>query len=135
MACLRFRISVYGISRRRRTLPVHRLPNLDLFAISGSGVEFGETFASAVFREFREETGLDVRPIRLLEVNESFFTNVCDNTHDALILYEVDQTGGKIEPKGNVPGSVEVRFVSLNDLLAGQILPVFDGFLQHLAAE
>lgn len=131
LSSFRFRISVYGILRRGRSILVHRLPKLDQFAIPGGGVELGETFASALSREFREETGLEVRPIRLLDVKESFFTTGREDAHGALILYEVEQIGGWRTPVGNASDSVEARFLPLDDLLNGQILPVFESFLRN----
>lgn len=50
-----------------RLLLIKRTDN-DLWSIPGGGMEPGETVSAAVVREVREETGYEVRPIRLVGV-------------------------------------------------------------------
>ncbi|SHJ87602.1 ADP-ribose pyrophosphatase YjhB, NUDIX family [Hathewaya proteolytica DSM 3090] len=43
------------------------------YAIPGGHVSFGETSKDTIVREFKEETGFDVNPERLLWIGEVFF--------------------------------------------------------------
>ena len=43
------------------------------YAIPGGHVSFGETSKDTIVREFKEETGFDVKPERLLWIGEVFF--------------------------------------------------------------
>lgn len=43
------------------------------YSVPGGHVEFGETLEAAVVREVEEETGLKVRPVKLLLVQEAIF--------------------------------------------------------------
>jgi ADP-ribose pyrophosphatase YjhB (NUDIX family) len=56
----------------------------------GGGIEFGETAADAVIREFEEELDVTVEPIRLLGVVENIFTYEDEPGHEILFLLEVE---------------------------------------------
>ena len=45
-------------------------PNQDRWSLPGGALETGETVEAAVVREIREETGVDVRPLRVLDVRD-----------------------------------------------------------------
>ena len=56
-----------AIFRDGRVLIVRRAqpPAQGIYTLPGGGVELGETLEEAVMREVREETGLDIEPIKL----------------------------------------------------------------------
>lgn len=53
----------------------------------GGGIDFGETGAETVVREFREETGHEVTDIRYLTTLENIFTYKGRQAHEIVLLY------------------------------------------------
>jgi nucleoside triphosphatase len=47
----------------------------DLFTIPGGHVELGETLEEALKREIKEETGLEIKPIRFLLLQEAIYSH------------------------------------------------------------
>src|SRR5579884_1122197 len=131
----RFRVSVYGLLRRGDEILVNRHPLQSRYGLPGGGVELGESPHAALIREFREETGLEVRPVRLLDATEGFFTFQGEDAHGILLLYEVETIGENTRPVGNRWDSVDARFMRVDELRDGRIVPIFAGFLERLASQ
>jgi 8-oxo-dGTP diphosphatase len=99
----RRRIGVYGICHdgSGRTLLVRASGTSSRegrWQVPGGGVDHGEDPLDALVREFAEETGLLVRPVRLVDVR---FELVAEPWRDALvhhdrIVFEVEITGGTL---------------------------------------
>ncbi|HKD96071.1 MAG TPA: NUDIX domain-containing protein [Micromonosporaceae bacterium] len=71
--------------------------------VPGGGVDHGEDPLDALGREFAEETGLTVRPVRLVGVR---FELVAEPWRDELIhhdriVFEVEVTGGTLRPEAD----------------------------------
>ena len=67
-----FRPSVYGILiEKNKILLVRQFK--DGFDFPGGGVEIDETVEEALKREFWEETGLQVEPVKIIDIKNSFF--------------------------------------------------------------
>ena len=88
------------------------------WSLPGGKVEEGEPLATALVREMREETGLDVEPGRLLYVCDHLPGN---GTHVVHLTFEARRTGGTV---GAVTEGADTRpirgveFVKLADLPA-----------------
>lgn len=63
-------------------------PSKGRWGLPGGVVELGERVEEAVVREVEEETGVTVRPIRLLTVFDSIVRDVGDNVRFHYILCE-----------------------------------------------
>ena len=95
-----FRPSVYGVLIEDNKILLSK--QWDGYEFPGGGMEIYETMEQTVIREFFEETGLKVEPIKLLHAESSFF---CP-THDKkfadcywncpLLYFLVKKVGGKI---------------------------------------
>ncbi len=68
-----FSYRVAGILIRDGKVLLQRPPGDPGYAVPGGHVSFGETSQDALVREFKEEIGADIRPVRLLWVGENFF--------------------------------------------------------------
>lgn len=96
----------------------------------GGGIEFGESMEQAVVREVKEETGLFIKPIRLLWVHEFIEPPL----HAIEYYFECDVTGGSLklgeDPEHGRESQIlkDLKFISFQD--AGT-LPVFPEFLKQ----
>jgi ADP-ribose pyrophosphatase YjhB (NUDIX family) len=88
------------ILRRDRILMAQRgkQPLKGWWSLPGGALETGEALADAVRREVREETGLEIRPLGVLEIFERIMRDA-DGTpeyHYVLIDYMCRVTGGAL---------------------------------------
>ncbi len=98
-AALVFRPTVYGIAIHDDRILL--LPNRlnGRWELPGGGVEPGELLPDALHREFQEETGLLVRPGKLLQFEERFFQWTEHETlpwHILVFYYHVDIADGDL---------------------------------------
>ncbi|MBX9852798.1 MAG: NUDIX domain-containing protein [Cytophagaceae bacterium] len=98
----RLRLRVCGICIEQNKILLIKHHSLGekgiLWAPPGGGVSFGENAETSLMREFKEETGLDVRVSKFLFVHE--FLN--KPLHALELFFEVKITGGKMS-KGSDP--------------------------------
>jgi ADP-ribose pyrophosphatase YjhB (NUDIX family) len=90
-------------------------PGKGLWSIPGGLLEVGETIREGVKRELREETGLDVEVVELLDVIDNI---TCDEAgrvcfHYVLIDFLCRVTRGELTPDTDVK---EVQWVRVDDL-------------------
>jgi 8-oxo-dGTP diphosphatase len=73
-------------------------PQKGLWSLPGGALETGERLADAVRREVREETGLEIRPLGVLEIFERILRDARGEPeyHYVLIDYVCRVTGGTL---------------------------------------
>lgn len=73
-------------------------PLMGLWSLHGGLVETGESLADAIRREVREETGLEVQPLGVLEIFERIMRDAqgAAEYHYVLIDYVCRPTGGAL---------------------------------------
>jgi 8-oxo-dGTP diphosphatase len=93
-------------------------PLKDQWSIPGGTLELGETLCDGVARELREETGIEVKVLELIEVFERVFPS--DNGdpknpryHFVIVDYLCEATGGELLAGSDV---TDARFVREEDL-------------------
>jgi ADP-ribose pyrophosphatase YjhB (NUDIX family) len=85
------------------------------WSLPGGALETGEALADAVRREVREETGLEVRPVGVLEIFERILRDArgAPEYHYVLIDYICRVTGGSLQAGDDV---CRVEWVRRRDL-------------------
>jgi 8-oxo-dGTP pyrophosphatase MutT (NUDIX family) len=91
---------VYGIAVQDGKVLV--VPQYGGYDYPGGTMELGETHLETLVREFKEETGFDIQPLRLLNVYSSFFHHSRYNKdyQSILIFYTVEIIGGELSTEG-----------------------------------
>ena len=74
------------------------------WSLPGGALETGELLADAVRREVREETGLEIEPVRVFEIFERILRDSAGapEYHYVLIDYVCRPTGGVLRPGDDV---------------------------------
>lgn len=95
------RVSAYGLLLQNDKLLLCRLSQRVMksaghWTLPGGGLDFGETPEDAMVREFREETGLIVKPGALVGID-----TLCDEVngtqfHNLRIIYEAQYVSGEL---------------------------------------
>jgi len=129
----KFRVSAYGIFIKNGKILLQKNPVFDQYCLPGGGVELGETITEGLVREFEEETGIKVKPKRLISVEENLFTYENEDFHNILIFFKVERIGGKLSPL-NKEDSIEAKFVRLSKLTLRDIRRVFWNTIKKLKA-
>lgn len=97
---LSFRPSVYGVVIQDEKVLL--VPQWDGYDIPGGGVDLGEMLTDTLVREVKEETGLDVKPLQVLLVQDDFFFHPYKKKpfQTPLVYFLCDVVGGEISDAG-----------------------------------
>jgi 8-oxo-dGTP diphosphatase len=122
------------IFERGRILLVERArePLKGYWSLPGGVLEAGETLEQGVCREVREETGLEVAPLGVIEVFERIIRDAAGAAeyHYVLIDYVCRMVGGHLEPGDDVSRAewVARRDLSRYMITEGTIPVIEKGF-------
>ncbi|GGH09358.1 NUDIX domain-containing protein [Silvibacterium dinghuense] len=85
------------------------------WSLPGGALEVGETLAQGAQRETREETGLEVEPLAMVEVLDRISRDDAGRVqyHYVLVDFLCQVTGGKLKPGSDAS---EVRWARRNEL-------------------
>jgi len=104
------------VIHRNRVLLIRRggEPLKGEWSIPGGLIEVGEELADAVRRELKEETGLDVEPLAVLETFDRIFRDGAKvRYHFVIVDFVCRLKGGRLRPTSDV---LEARWVRREDL-------------------
>lgn len=99
-------------------------------ALPGGHLEFGETLASCLSREFFEESGLNVEAEKLTYVHENFYRLRGVTTHEFGFYFTVDLNSEFPTPdrEGFIPSRekhIRLKLLSLASLPTSSLMPAF----------
>jgi ADP-ribose pyrophosphatase YjhB (NUDIX family) len=98
-----WRPSVYSIVIKKGKILLFLQFSRTKYDLPGGGVEISESLEEAVFRETKEETGIEIKNPRLLEVRANFFTSQHKppkHYHSIMFYYACEVSGGKLSKDG-----------------------------------
>ena len=143
-----FSYRVAGICINNGKVLLQKPTNDNAFAFPGGHVEFGETNAQTLIREFKEEIGVDILVGDLKWVAEIFFPWGDRRCHQICLYYIVDITSNNIPLEGMFVGKekiegrkfdLEFHWIPISDLNKIDVYPTnvvelmnkIDGGVQH----
>ena len=92
----------------------------------GGGVQLGESSLEAVKREMREELGCELSIVRLLYVQERFYSFQGLKHHETVFFYLVDGSECKAVDGVHTDQALEtLHWISMNELKHTDIVPHF----------
>jgi 8-oxo-dGTP pyrophosphatase MutT (NUDIX family) len=93
---LTFRPSIYGVLIEKNKILLSK--QFDGYDFPGGGAELHETVEDTVIREFWEETGLKVKPIKLTRAGTSFYYSIVRKQYwnCPFFYFLVKKVGGKL---------------------------------------
>lgn len=104
-----FSYRVAGICVQNGMVLLQKPTNDNAHAFSGGHVEFGETNAQTLIREFKEEIGADIRVGELKWVAEAFFPWGSKPCHQICLYYMVEILNPEIPKDGMFMGTEQIQ--------------------------
>jgi 8-oxo-dGTP pyrophosphatase MutT (NUDIX family) len=122
-----FRPAIYGIFIEGEDVLLVRAPQTfqSVVGFPGGGIEPGEAPLDALRREFAEETGLDIEPVRLIWATTGFHrSRLRPEQQLVAIHWEVRRVGGSLRPEGNGDDVAAAFFCPIQALPMAEMLGV-----------
>ena len=113
------------ICRARHVLLCRCLKHGYLY-LPGGHVEFGESAADALVREFIEECGLNIQVGSLRAVSEGTFEQKGKRKHEVNLVFHVelmDVHGEQLPPVASLEEDIDFQWISLDEVAASDVRP------------
>ena len=121
----RFSCRIYGILREggKVLLTRSKFISREFVNFPGGGVELGESPIEALAREYREETGIQIKPLRVLYASEGLHLSTQAPLQIVSIYWQVEQTGGELRRGGNGDDVLELFWADLGSIPTDEMFP------------
>ena len=121
----RFSCRIYGVLREgdKVLLTRSRFGASTFVNFPGGGVEIEEAPAEALLREFREETGLLVKPVRTLYASEGRHLSTAAPIQIVSVYWLVERVSGDLNLAGNGDDVLELFWRTLAELPLADMFP------------
>lgn len=129
-----FSCRIYGVLREngKVLLTRSRFHGSSFINFPGGGVDIGEAPMAALLREFVEETGLVVRPVRTLYASEGAHLSTQAPIQIVSAYWLVERVSGELRLGGNGDDVLELFWAELARLPLGEMFPADVEFARRL---
>lgn len=120
-----FSCRIYGVLREdgKVLLTRSRFRDVEFVNFPGGAIEPGEAPLAALRREFLEETGLDVRPVRVLFASEAAHVSTHTGLQIVSLYWLVSRQGGTLRSGGNGDDVVSLFWAPEDQVPTGEMFP------------
>lgn len=134
-----FSCRVYGVVREGSKVLMTRSRFVDREFVNfpGGGVELGEAPLTALKREFLEETGLQIEPLRVLHASQGLHLSTQVPMQIVSMYWLVERRGGALREGGNDDDVIELFWAEVDAIPVDEMFPAdreFAGRLHGLLA-
>jgi 8-oxo-dGTP diphosphatase len=131
-----FSCRIYGILRdgNRVLLTRSRFGPKSFINYPGGGVEIEEAPGDALHREFAEETGLVVKPVRVLYASQEAHLSTMAPIQIVSVYWLVERVSGDLRLTGNGDDVLELLWSDVNSLPLQEMFPAELEFSKRLPA-
>jgi 8-oxo-dGTP pyrophosphatase MutT (NUDIX family) len=122
---LTFSCRIYGVLRQEDQVLMTKSHFLERHFINfpGGGVNIGEAPIEALHREFREETGLKIKPLRVLYASEAAHLSTQRPIQIVSVYWLVESVSGKLNPGGNGDDVLSLFWAPLKNIPMDMMFP------------
>jgi 8-oxo-dGTP pyrophosphatase MutT (NUDIX family) len=120
-----FSCRIYGVLRRGQDVLLTRSRFVDCEFVNfpGGGVELGEAPIAALRREYREETGLEIEPVRVLYASEEAHISTHKPWQIVSIYWLVEEKGGRLHMGDNADDVIHLFWAQLENIPKEEMFP------------
>lgn len=120
-----FSCRIYGILRdgNKVLLTRSRFRGATFVNFPGGGVEIEEAPGEALRREFAEETGLAIKPVRTLFASQAAHLSTQAPIQIVSVYWLVERVSGELRSGGNGDDVLELFWRDLSDLASKDMFP------------
>ncbi|HVA65354.1 MAG TPA: NUDIX hydrolase [Elusimicrobiota bacterium] len=120
-----FSCRIYGVLRRggRVLLTRSRFIDREFVNFPGGGIELGEPPLSALKREYKEETGLLIRPLNILYASEGLHVSTHRPMQIVSLYWLVEETGGTLRSGGNDDDVIDLFWADADAIPTDEMFP------------
>ena len=121
----RFSCRIYGVLRREGEvlLTRSRFIKSEFVNFPGGGVELGEAPIEALLREYSEETGLAIRPVRVLYASEAAHPSSHSPIQIVSLYWLVVRIAGGLRRGGNDDDVLDLFWADLSHIPTDEMFP------------
>ncbi len=132
----RFSCRIYGVLQdgERVLLTRSRFIDKEFVNFPGGGVELGESPLEALRREYAEETGIEIRPVRVLYASEGLHVSSHFPMQIVSLFWLVERGAGELRRGGNGDDVLDLFWADVDKIPTEEMFPSDKEFAQRLPA-